>query len=142
MAELVEIGVLIADGLLGPAVQRVVAQVGRASGFAVPVKDPQRIFTDVGFVDEPDRQTQEAVSFLLHLYTVASEQLLTVAEPFVFRLGESGSASREFGRHAFVDFAVSDPLEELRRLFLFSLFNFVHHFQLRFATLLTCHRRN
>ena len=31
--ELVEIGVLIADGLLGPAVQRVVAQVGRAQNF-------------------------------------------------------------------------------------------------------------
>ena len=37
LTELVEIGVLIADGLLGPAVQRVVAQIGRASGFAVPL---------------------------------------------------------------------------------------------------------
>ena len=55
----------------------------------------------------------------------------------VVRFRKSGSTSREFGGHAFVDLAVTDLLQEVRQLLFLLLLDLVNDLQIGLATILT-----
>lgn len=86
--------------------------------FSVRIEYPQTVLSDVGFMDTSDTKSQKSTALLVHADAIGRPHFLIIVEPFELWFGISSDTSSEFGRHCFVDLAVTDLLQEGWRFYL------------------------
>ena len=87
---------------------------------AVSIGNATRILADIGCRHIVDGQPQQTIRFDIDLCAIIGMDSLAVQEPFSVWFWPTGGAGRESGLHSFVDFRVTDLLQERWRLSLWT----------------------